>query len=319
MVSDGTLRLTALTLLAYVSDLEGIFLIEEPENGIHPTAVAAAYDSLSSLYDAQVLLASHSPVVLSEARMDDVLCFAKDLQGATDIVLGSEHPALRNWQDAACLRRTGITMQDLIVLTADNDMSTAMKGILSRHQSLAIRSITTTVLRHPGRDPGCALRGVEFLTRYADQYQHGLLIFDHEGSGKEQTDRTILQEELNSCFVPPPWNGRAKAIVIGPELEAWVWSDSPEVDSVLRWGNRAVPLRDWLTNKGWLSKGGVKPNRPKEALQATLRRTRTPRSASLYKKLAERVSFSRCEDPAFLELKAVLQEWFQNEAPNQEL
>lgn len=103
MASDGTLRLTALTLLAYISNLKGIFLIEEPENGIHPTAVAAAYDSLSSLYDAQVLLASHSPVVLSEARMDDVLCFAKDRQGATDIVLGSEHPALRNWQDSANL------------------------------------------------------------------------------------------------------------------------------------------------------------------------------------------------------------------------
>lgn len=103
MVSDGTLRLTALTLLAYVSKLKGVFLIEEPENGIHPTAVAAAYDSLSSLYDAQVLLASHSPVVLSEARMDEVLCFAKDRMGATDIVLGSEHPALRNWQDSADL------------------------------------------------------------------------------------------------------------------------------------------------------------------------------------------------------------------------
>ena len=103
MVSDGTLRLTALTLLAYLSDLTGIFLIEEPENGIHPRAVANAYDSLSSLYDAQVLLASHSPVVLSEASMEEVLCFARDKQGATDIVLGSEHPGLRNWQDAADL------------------------------------------------------------------------------------------------------------------------------------------------------------------------------------------------------------------------
>ena len=99
MVSDGTLRLTALTLFAYVSNLTGIFLVEEPENSIHPTAVAAAYDSLSSLYDAQVLLASHSPVVLSTSRMDEILCFAKDKQGATDIVLGSEHPALLNWQD----------------------------------------------------------------------------------------------------------------------------------------------------------------------------------------------------------------------------
>ncbi len=103
LVSDGTLRLTALTLPAYLTDLRGIFLIEEPENGIHPTAVSTAYDSLLSVYEAQVLLASHSPVVLNAAEMDDVLCFAKSDDGATDIVLGSEHPTLRQWQGAANL------------------------------------------------------------------------------------------------------------------------------------------------------------------------------------------------------------------------
>ncbi len=103
LVSDGTLRLTALTLPAYLVDLEGIYLIEEPENGIHPRAVATAYDSLSSVYGAQVLLATHSPVVLSTARMNDVLCFAKDDKGSTDIVLGSDHPKLRNWHGEANL------------------------------------------------------------------------------------------------------------------------------------------------------------------------------------------------------------------------
>ncbi len=103
MVSDGTLRLTALTLPAYLDELKGIYLIEEPENGIHPRAVATVYDSLSSVYAAQVLLATHSPVVLSEAKIDDVLCFAKDDSGATDIVLGSKHPKLQQWHGEADL------------------------------------------------------------------------------------------------------------------------------------------------------------------------------------------------------------------------
>ena len=103
LVSDGTLRLTALTLPAYLPGFRGIYLIEEPENGIHPRAVATAYDSLSSVYDAQVLLATHSPVVLNAAGMNDVLCFAKDDAGSTDIVLGSEHPMLRQWQGEANL------------------------------------------------------------------------------------------------------------------------------------------------------------------------------------------------------------------------
>ena len=111
LVSDGTLRLTALTLPAYLIDLQGIYLIEEPENGIHPKAVSTVYDSLSSVYEAQMLLATHSPVVLNAAGLDDVLCFAKDGEGSTDIVLGSEHPALRQWQggvDLGTLLASGV-------------------------------------------------------------------------------------------------------------------------------------------------------------------------------------------------------------------
>ncbi len=98
LVSDGTLRLTALTLPAYLSGLQGVYLIEEPENGIHPRAVATLYDSLSSVYAAQVLLATHSPVVLNAAKIEHVFCFEKDKSGSTSIKLGSEHPIVRKWQ-----------------------------------------------------------------------------------------------------------------------------------------------------------------------------------------------------------------------------
>ena len=98
MASDGTLRLLALTLPAYLPQLQGVYLIEEPENGVHPSAVETMYQSLSSAYEAQILLATHSPVILSQAEPDKVLCFKKTSAGATDIVLGSEHPRLRDWK-----------------------------------------------------------------------------------------------------------------------------------------------------------------------------------------------------------------------------
>jgi len=98
MASDGTLRLLALTLPAYLDGLKGVFLIEEPENGIHPRAVETMFQSLSSVYDAQVLTATHSPVILSITDAKNVLCFAKTDDGATDIVLGSEHPRLQEWR-----------------------------------------------------------------------------------------------------------------------------------------------------------------------------------------------------------------------------
>jgi predicted ATPase len=96
--SDGTLRLLALTLPAYLPGLRGVFLIEEPENGIHPRAMETMFQSLSNVYDAQVLLATHSPVILSTVEPEQVLCLAKDESGATDVVNGDEHPALLEWQ-----------------------------------------------------------------------------------------------------------------------------------------------------------------------------------------------------------------------------
>jgi len=98
MISDGTLRLLALTLPAYLPKLSGIYLVEEPENGIHPRAMETVYQSLSSVYDAQILLATHSPVVLSMAQMDEILCFSKTEGGATTIMKGSQHPALKHWK-----------------------------------------------------------------------------------------------------------------------------------------------------------------------------------------------------------------------------
>ncbi|HEC97114.1 MAG TPA: ATP-binding protein [Nitrospirae bacterium] len=97
-VSDGTLRMLALTILAYLPDIDGIFLIEEPENGIHPKAIETIFQSLSSVYNAQIILATHSPVILSAANIENILCFAKSDNGATDIIAGSEHPELKEWK-----------------------------------------------------------------------------------------------------------------------------------------------------------------------------------------------------------------------------
>ncbi|HLX60242.1 MAG TPA: ATP-binding protein [Planctomycetota bacterium] len=101
LVSDGTLRLLTLTIPAYIADLEGIFLIEEPENGIHPRAIETVLQSVSSMYRSQVLMATHSPIALNMLKPEDVLCFAKDKDGATDVVAGNEHPALREWKSGA--------------------------------------------------------------------------------------------------------------------------------------------------------------------------------------------------------------------------
>ena len=113
LLSDGTLRFLALTLLAYVPEHRGVYLIEEPENGIHPLAVDAVFQSLSSVYDSQVLVATHSPLLvgLAAEHPERILCFAKNKLGATDIVTGRDHPRLRDWRgqvDLGTLYASGV-------------------------------------------------------------------------------------------------------------------------------------------------------------------------------------------------------------------
>ena len=105
MLSDGTLRLLALTLLAYLPDFHGLYLVEEPEIGLHPTAIETVMQSLSSVYDGQVLITSHSPLVLSLPRPDQLLCFQKTENGTT-IIPGNEHPMLSQW-------KSGVNISDL--------------------------------------------------------------------------------------------------------------------------------------------------------------------------------------------------------------
>ena len=105
MISEGTLRLAALTLPAYFRELQkgGLFIVEEPENGIHPNAIEAAFDALSSMYDSQVLLTTHSPIVVNLSKLENLICLKINRDGATDAVAANKLPILRNWEGTPSL------------------------------------------------------------------------------------------------------------------------------------------------------------------------------------------------------------------------
>lgn len=198
---------------------------------------------------------------------------------------------------------------DLIVLVADKDMEATIRGLLSRPAALGIPQLTFSVVPHAERDPGCILRGPELLRTYLRGYRHALLLVDREGSGQEHSSRAVLESELERRLAAD-WQDRAAAIVLDPELEAWVWSDSPHVEEVLGWKGREPNLRSWLGAGGLWQNEALKPRLPKEAVEKALFAARKPRSSALYQQLAERVSFQRCRDPAFLKLLRTLRSWF---------
>jgi predicted ATPase len=111
VISDGTLRLLAQTIIAYLPERNRIYMIEEPENGLHPLAIESVFQSLSSVYDNQIILATHSPAILRLAEPQQILCFSKTDSGAVDIVRGEDHPKLRDWKkgvDIATLHAAGV-------------------------------------------------------------------------------------------------------------------------------------------------------------------------------------------------------------------
>lgn len=98
--------------------------------------------------------------------------------------------------------------------------------------------------------------------------------------------------------------------MIEPELEAWVFSDSPHVAEALGWSGRTPDLATWLREGGFWEPGRVKPEDPKRAVDEALREARVRRSSSIYRTLAGKVSLQRCRDASFLNLRGVLQQWF---------
>ncbi len=200
---------------------------------------------------------------------------------------------------------------DLLVLAADRDIEHAVKGLLHRQQALGVEVESWRILVHPEHDPGCANKAAEFMRAFSRQYRHGLVILDHEGSGT-RLDPADLESKIEYDLTGAGWEDRARAIVIAPELENWVWSDSPHVAETLGWTVGMHDLRQRLQGEGYWPGGAVKPGRPKEAMRYALRHAVPPKrwSAALFQSLAEQVSVKNCEDAAFQRLLATLREWF---------
>ncbi|MBU1195217.1 MAG: AAA family ATPase [Proteobacteria bacterium] len=97
-LSEGTLRILALTIIPYLDNLPSLIITEEPESGIHPRAIESVLQSLSSVYGSQVLVSSQSPVVLAQSELDKILCARLSDNGAASIVKGIDHPQLKEWR-----------------------------------------------------------------------------------------------------------------------------------------------------------------------------------------------------------------------------
>ena len=200
--------------------------------------------------------------------------------------------------------------RDLVVLAADKDTEQVIVGLLgARTKSLQIRVVKYDTTIHPQHDPGCLLQSGAIVNRYVRTHEHAIVVFDRHGCGQDEKPREALEAEVEALLAKT-WGDRAAVIVIVPELEAWVWTKPSHIPHVVGW-LVDKPLPDWLVEKGFLDLSTqVKPVRQKEALDAALHQAGEQHSSDIFRRIAEKVSFGKCTDPAFLKLLTTLRNWF---------
>jgi predicted ATPase len=77
-MSEGLLYWLAFAVLPYI-DPTPILLIEEPENGLHPSRIAEVVNILREVSKTmQVIIATHSPLVINELQPNEVTILTRD-------------------------------------------------------------------------------------------------------------------------------------------------------------------------------------------------------------------------------------------------
>ncbi|MGH3274342.1 MAG: AAA family ATPase [Streptosporangiaceae bacterium] len=73
-MSDGTLRFTCLAALLGQAELPGLVILDEPELGLHPSAIVQLAGMLrTASQESQVLLATQSVTLMNQFELDDLI------------------------------------------------------------------------------------------------------------------------------------------------------------------------------------------------------------------------------------------------------
>ena len=209
-------------------------------------------------------------------------------------------------------------MRDLLVYVADGNMAEAVGGLLERagaHHVIGCAPFTfdsriDIKVAKGQNDSGMHCRGDELIKPFAGEYRHAVVIMDEEWDGSPGA--AAIEAQLRAHLRAAGWpEERGLALVVSPEADIWLWSDSPHTATALGWPSWDT-LRPALEGQGYLEAGHQKPARPKEAAEWALRQgpKRIPRSSRLYREVAGKVSVRRCADRALEGFLDQLRLWF---------
>jgi hypothetical protein len=207
----------------------------------------------------------------------------------------------------------------LVILVPDGAYPLVLGTFLTRRRpSLRIAEIPFEVCKDALHDSSTDVAAL--LRPFLKTCTHALVVRDLHGSGWEDRGPGELEAHLSSQLNRNGWSpDQSAALVVEPEIEAWLRFDSPHLRNLIRERARrrvadAELLFPEVAKEALARSGGVdswgKPAQPKEAFEGLLLQFGIQRSNALYGRLAEVESLDRCRVPSFRRLVRTLRTWF---------
>jgi energy-coupling factor transporter ATP-binding protein EcfA2 len=114
LMSDGLLYYLGFAVIPHLARV-GVVMVEEPENGLHPARIHDVVKGLREFVESsgtQVLMATHSPLVVNELKPDEVSVVTRDPERGTEVRLMKDTPNFERRSKAAELGELWLSYAD---------------------------------------------------------------------------------------------------------------------------------------------------------------------------------------------------------------
>ena len=192
------------------------------------------------------------------------------------------------------------------MLCADSHAEAILQEVFRRSKEIGVDMERPNIHRRGGETDGWVRKyGVGTLRTQRHVYSHGLLIFDHQGCGDRRSGPEI-EAELDDQLAAN-WGDQAKAIVIEPEVEAWLWGMTESLHAIPKLSG--ADLNQWLRSRHPWPK---KPVDPKDHLQALFRDYRAKYCGDNFRLVAQQASLNdqHCLCRSYRRFVSILRTWF---------
>jgi predicted ATPase len=137
-LSEGTLRFLTYAILEIDSESSGVYCIEEPENGIHPSRIPALLrllEDISSHPNRQVIVNTHSPLIAASCP-EDALIIATSVSAIDEKGQEFTKPkfcGLKNtWREGVMPLASVSALRSFLDINPDNGIKNGEKRIADR-------------------------------------------------------------------------------------------------------------------------------------------------------------------------------------------